>query len=120
MALEAPRYDVTLYAGATFQVTLQVTDDSDVARDLTGYTATLKARPNPNSGTVLFTWTSSDYITITAATGTLAISVPANVTTNYASYAEKPVAYDIATVSPTGAEEIILRGQMQVEKRISR
>lgn len=119
MALEAPRYDMTLYAGATFSLT-SVIKDSGTARDLTGYTATLKARPTPESSTVLFTWTTSDYITITASTGTLSIEVPANVTANYTSYAGKPSVYDFATVAPTGEEEIILRGQFKIEKRISR
>lgn len=80
----AGRYNISVTAGTTFQLSPQWLVDN-LAVNLTGYTATFQVRQFVDSATPLLNATTSNgLITITPATGTIAINVPASTTSGWA------------------------------------
>lgn len=69
-----------IYKGATFSYDVFVVDDADVAIDITGYSATLVIEDECD-GVVLHTAsTGNSQLTITGASGKVAIAIPAATT----------------------------------------
>lgn len=72
------RYDISMYQGATFQMTLNITDSAGEIVDLTGYSARMQIRSSYIASTAAESMTSdTGEITITANTGTVAIVLSA-------------------------------------------
>ena len=69
-------YNYKIDQGADWFLSIQYKDSAGAAIDLTGYTAAMQFRPVASNTTAL-NLTSSSGITITAATGTLAIRITA-------------------------------------------
>jgi len=59
------------------------TDNDQVAIDITGYTGTLVISTDFIDGTTIATYTTSDYLTITGATGLIHAAIPAAITAAY-------------------------------------
>lgn len=72
------RYDMEMWQGATFQMTLNVKDASGNASNLSGHSASMQIRSAYNSSTAAESLsTDTGEITITANTGTVYVELPA-------------------------------------------
>ena len=77
MSTRAPIYDPQPFMqGDTWTLTVDVQDNNGAAKDLTGYTAKYEVRERPGSPSLLtLTSTPAAGITITAATGRVALAI---------------------------------------------
>jgi hypothetical protein len=77
------RYDITMWQGATFGLTITVQTANGSAQNLTDYSARMQIRSAYGSGSITESLTTSNgEITITAANGTLALELSAARTAN--------------------------------------
>lgn len=68
-------YDIEMKQGAKWTLTLELTTDG-VAKSLTGYSAKMEIRPGENASEILETLsTTGGEIVITAATGTITLTL---------------------------------------------
>jgi hypothetical protein len=111
------KYRFAMEQGATFEYTVQLTNDSGTAVNLTGYSAKMQVRLTPDSETALLSLTSpSGGIVITPATGLITLTAAASVTE------DMPVGkfyYDITITSGSYVDRV-LEGFFEVTPAISR
>ena len=107
-------YNITAYQGATYKNTLTWTL-AGTAVNLTGYTAAMQVRENPNA-TAVISITSGSGITLGGTAGTIAINISA---TTMGSAVPGFYAYDLELNS--GAEVTrLLQGNFQIQAEITR
>jgi hypothetical protein len=87
------------------------------AVNITDYTAALQIRSLPQDATAVLSLTSASGITITGATGTIAVTATANQTGNID---EGPYYYDLEITSPTGVVTRVAQGQVVVSAQVTR
>jgi len=92
----------TVDAGTTFQVTVLYKDASDVAINITGYSAVMQVRKNSSTEPVASV-SESDGISITGASGRLDVTIPA--TTPAGNYV-----YALDITAPGGITTRLLKG----------
>lgn len=110
------RYDITIEQGATWSRTVRYETDAGAAIDLTGYTARMQVRTDYAATSTLASITSASGISITAATGTLTLTLTAAQTE--AMPAGRHV-YDLELV--TGATVVrLLEGRATVTPEVTR
>lgn len=112
----AEQYSYTIDQGADWYLTITYKDSNGTAINLTGYTAAMQFRLTSSSTTAALSLTSSSGITITAATGTLAIHATAAQTgaMNAAKYD-----YDLEITSSTGVVTRLIQGNATVNAQIT-
>lgn len=83
MGIEANRYNLTMWQGATFGLTITVQDTTGNVSNIAGYTARMQIREAYDSPTATETLsTANGEITITGAEGNVAIQLAATRTAN--------------------------------------
>ena len=87
------------------------------AVNITDYTAALQIRSLPQDATAVLSLTTGSGITITGATGTIAVTATANQTGNID---EGPYYYDLEITSPTGVVTRVAQGQVVVSAQVTR
>jgi len=106
-------YTFRVRQGSTFskQFTWSV---NNAAVNLTGYTARMQARSSVSSSTVVLSWTTSNYITLGGAAGTITFSVPASVTDDIpaGSYVYDLELVSGATVTPLLAGDVLVDAEV--------
>jgi len=104
--------------GANWFVTVVYKDSAGVAIDLTGYTAALQIRDTYADSTTDLSLTSpSGGITITGATGTIAITATAVQT---AAIAAGTYVYDLEITSSGGIVTRLIQGKISVSPQVTR
>jgi len=100
--------DLRVVQGQTWTTTITLTDENDVAIDLTGYTAKMEIRDKPGGQLYL-----SLTPTVTAATGTITMTITAAqsvlFTFTHAAYDLKITAGAVVTVLMGGDFDVIPR-----------
>lgn len=110
-------YNATIDQGSIWNVTLIYKDSNDVPVNLTGYTAAMQLRQNYNSELADLTLTTSNGgITITGATGTIAISATA---TQTGLLTPGFYVYDLELTSGSNISRLI-QGQITVAEQVTR
>lgn len=110
-------YNATIDQGSIWNVTLVYKDSNDVPVNLTGYTAAMQLRQNYNSELADLTLTTSNGgITITGATGTIAISATAIQT---GLLTPGFYVYDLELTSGANISRLI-QGQITVAEQVTR
>ena len=107
----APRYNFTMYQGETWKPILRLTDVNGTPVDLTGYTVKMELRDRPG-GKLLATPT----LTITPATGQINIVLAKTATVLIT---QPVVVYSIVLTTPATEAVILLRGEVNVEPRVT-
>ena len=102
--------------GSTFQGAVYIKGPFQTVTDLTGYTFRMQVRATADSSTVLLEITSSQYGSITAATGKISWTVPATIT---AAITEGMYYYDLELVSGSTVRRII-EGKFEVSAEVTR
>ena len=103
--------NLTIYGGSNFETTFNVTDNSNTAFNLTGYSGSAKIKKHPGSSS------SSDFtVGITSATGKVSIAMTSGVTValNSGRYY-----YDIKIVSGVGTVSRLVEGMAFVTAGIT-
>lgn len=109
--------DLQIVKGATFRASWYVKDVNGAVVPLTGYTAKMQIKTA--SGTLLFTFTTSDALSITPNDGGVHLhiqdEVTKDITWNFAQY-------DVFIIAPNQPEDDaykIVRGNVSVEKSVT-
>lgn len=110
-------YNATIDQGSDWYLTLQYKDSTGTPINLTGYTAAMQLREYYGSTDAELTLTSSSGITITAATGTLAIHATAVQT---AAIPAGKYVYDLEIKSASNIVTRLVQGQIIVSAEATR
>jgi hypothetical protein len=113
------RYDLTIYQGATFDLTMTWRQGTPLAPvNLTGYTARMQLRETTGSPTTVLSLTSANGggITLGGAAGTIALNVSATVT---AAMAPGTYLYDLELVSGATVTRLV-EGRAVVSPEVTR
>lgn len=108
-------YDINIYQGETFSLSFQYKDDNDVAVDLTGYKAQMQVREE-GTRAVLLDLTTVSGITITAATGTVGVSITA---AQSKALQVQNAEYDLLIKSSTGTITYLMKGTFIVTPSVT-
>ena len=126
-ALTNNKYNLEMWQGATFSMTVTVKDSSANVQNLTGYTARMQIRSSYDSGTVTESLTTSNgEIIITAAEGNVALELAATRTANIPVVLTngKPpktvYVYDLELVDGAGKVSKLLFGDINVYGEVTR
>jgi hypothetical protein len=111
----AETYNYTIDQGADWFLSIQYKDSAGAAINLTGYTAAMQFRPVASNVTSL-NLTSSSGITITAATGTLAIHITA---VQSAALLATQYEYELEITSGSGVVTRLIQGLAAVDGQLT-
>ena len=121
------KYNLIMYQGSTFGLSITVKDANNAAQNLTSYTARMQIRQDYTSGTATETLTSANgEITITAATGNVSIELAASRTANISvdmSNGKPPKSlyvYDLELVDSASKVSKLLYGDVTVYGEVTR
>ena len=114
----AENYSFVIDQGADWFLNLQYKDSAGAAINLTNYTAAMQFRLTVDAATAAISLTQSSGITITEATGTLAIRVTAAQTATLDDSAKYD--YDLEITSPSGVVTRLIQGVASVSSQITR
>lgn len=113
----AATHDIEIEQGANFILSLVWNQSNGSPVDLTNYTARMQVRKSKGSATAELDISTSDYITLGDALGTIDINVPAAVTAalNFTSGV-----YDLELVAGNGNVYRFLEGCVELSKEVTR
>jgi hypothetical protein len=114
----AENYTFVIDQGADWYLNLQYTDSAGTPINLTGYTAAMQFRLNVSSATAAISLTQASGITITGATGNLAIRATAAQTGALDDSAKYN--YDLEITSPAGVVTRLIQGTATVSSQVTR
>ena len=125
--MAAEKYNISIWQGDTFTLTLNVKESNSV-KDLTGYTARMHIRSAYDSATIIESLTTSNgEITITAGSGTVALELSATRTAAIAinrSSGQKPprdtFVYDLELVDGDQKVSKLIYGDVIVYGEVTR
>lgn len=112
-----PEDDFEIYQGAQRTFTWALTDNNDVAFDLTGYTAKLEIRTNPG-GNLISTLTSSPAAGLTINTSAGQIT-PLWTGTQTAAFNFDKAHYDCFLLNSLSVPTCIAHGEITLTKRVT-
>ena len=125
--LTANKYNLEMWQGATFAMTITVKDSTANVQNLTSYTARMQIRRNYDSGTATETLTTANgEITITAAEGNVAIELASTRTANISvdlTDGKPPrtvYVYDLELIDGDGKVSKLLYGDVNVYGEVTR
>lgn len=111
----AQSYNYTIDQGADWFLSVQYNDSAGTPIDLAGYTAAMQFRP-VSSNTTALNLTSSSGITITPATGTLAIRITA---AQSAVLEATQFDYELEITSGSGVVTRLIQGLVAVDGQLT-
>ena len=121
------KYNLIMYQGSTFGLSITVKDANNAVQNLTSYTARMQIRQDYTSGPATETLTSANgEIIITAATGNVSIELAASRTANIAvdmSNGKPPKSlyvYDLELVDSASKVSKLLYGDVTVYGEVTR
>lgn len=113
----AVSYNVTIDQGANWDLNVEYDNPNATPVNLTSYTAALQIRSLPESATAVLSLSTGSGITITGATGLVAISATA---TQTRAIDEGTYYYDLEITSPAGVVTRLVQGQAVVTPEVTR
>ena len=126
--MPAAKKNLTIEQGATWRDTYTLLQPAPVGTpiadmlpiNLAGYTARMQIRPDPASATVLVELTPANgRITITPASGTLALHISATDTAAL-TFTDVPAVYDLELIEPSGDVIRRLRGTVTLSPEVTK
>jgi hypothetical protein len=116
--MSATNYNTIIDQGADWYITFTYKDSAGAAINLTGYTAAMQLRSEPSDATSVLSLSSpSNGITITGATGTIAVRATAAQT---GAISEGYYYYDLEITSGAGIITRLVQGQIEVSPQVTR
>ena len=128
MNCEDNKYNLTMWQGSTFGLSIIVKDANNVVQNLTNFGARIQIRPSYDSGTITETLTTSNSeIGIDGANGNviieLAASRTANIPVDLTSTSKPPKSsyvYDLELIDGAGKVSKLLYGDVTVYGEVTR
>jgi hypothetical protein len=114
----AEQYNFIIDQGADWYLNIAYKDSAGTAINLTGYTAAMQFRLTTTSATAAISLTQASGITITGATGNLAIRATAAQTGALDDSAKYD--YDLEITSPAGIVTRLIQGIASVSSQVTR
>lgn len=114
----AENYSFVIDQGADWFLNIVYKDSAGTAINLTGYTAAMQFRLTVDATTAAISLTQASGITITGATGTLAIRATAAQTGALDDSAK--YVYDLEITSPAGIVTRLIQGTASVSSEVTR
>lgn len=99
--------------GATFETTINLTDDDGDLVDLTGYTGASQVRKHYTSSTP----SANIAVTLDNANGTITLSMSANITANLVA---GRYVYDVELTDPSSVVSRVIEGIVTVTPQVTR
>ena len=125
--LTANKYNLEMWQGATFAMTITVKDANANVQNLTNYTARMQMRTSYGAATATETLTTANgEITITAAEGNVALQLAASRTANISvdynngKPPKSTYVYDIELIDGDGKVSKLLYGDVNVYGEVTR
>ncbi len=126
--ISSNRYNLTMWQGATFGLTVTVKSANGATQNLTNYSARMQIRSDYASGTITESLTSSNgEITIDGANGnvtlTLAATRTANISVDLTSASKPPKSlyvYDLELIDNANTVSKLLYGDVNVYGEVTR
>ena len=116
--MSATNYNTTIDQGANWFINFTYEDSTGTPINLTGYTAALQVRSDASSPTAVLSLSSpSSGITITGATGLVAVTASAAQT---GAIDAGTYVYDLEITSSTGVVTRLVQGQIVVSPQVTR
>ena len=127
-ALTNNKYNLEMWQGATFSMTVTVKDANANVQNLSGYTARMQIRTSYGAGSATESLTTSNgEITITAAEGNVALELAATRTANIpvdlnsdGKPPKRVYVYDLELVDGNGKVSKLLYGDVNVYAEVTR
>ena len=121
----AAAYDLNVDQGATFTLSVTIKDSSNVAYDLTGYTAVAQIRERPESESVVATITCGFNSPRTDGVVNLSIAAATTATLQVTPSQEpdrhsQKYCYDLLITSGAGVKTRIIQGAVNVSPSVTR
>ena len=113
----AVAYNTTIDQGADWYLTVTYENPNGTAINITNYTAALQIRSLPSDPTTVLSLSTGSGITITGATGTVAVRATAAQT---GAIDEGTYYYDLEITAPTGVVTRLVQGQVVVSPEVTR
>ena len=113
----AVTFNTTIDQGADWFLNFQYKNPNNTPIILTNYTAALQIRTSPLAKTTVLSLTNGNGITITGATGTLAVRATATQTT---AITNGKYAYDLEITSPANVVTRLVQGTVEVSPQVTR
>jgi len=113
----AVAYNTTIDQGADWYLTITYENPNGTAINITNYTAALQIRSLPSDPTTVLSLSTGSGITITGATGTVAVHATAAQTR---AIDEGNYYYDLEITAPTGVVTRLVQGQVVVSAEVTR
>lgn len=114
----AGRYNISVDQGATFERLLTVKDGSDSLFDFSNYTARMQIRRDIDETDVMIELTTENgYITLGGTAGTINLYMPPVVTQ---ALTTRDCVYDLEIIDAAGKVYRLLKGQVRVDKEVTR
>ena len=113
----AVSYNVTIDQGADWYLDVTYNNPNGTPVNITSYTAALQLRSLPESATAVLSLSTGSGITITGATGLIAITATA---TQTRAIDEGTYYYDLEITSPAGVVTRLVQGQAVVTPEVTR
>lgn len=124
--MAAGTYNFTVEQGTTMNIPLAWKDASNIAINITGYTARMQAREGVGTTTILHEWTTENAgIVIDGPTGGITLKATATITAGWnwpiPSGSTSPKAkYDLELISATGVVTRLLKGEITLDLEVTR
>lgn len=114
--MAAAEYNIYCDQGSTLSLSLTYKDSNEAPVNLTGYTARMQVRTEPNASSTLLSLTSGSGITLGGSAGTIAIQVPASTTE---ALPNGNFIYDLEIVTGSTVTKLI-RGAFRVRAEVTK
>jgi hypothetical protein len=114
----AGRYNISLDQGATFERLITVRDANEDLFDFSNYTARMQIRRDLDDSTVITELTTENgYIILGGAAGTINLYMPPTITEDLIT---RDCVYDLEIIDPVGKVYRLLKGQIRIDKEVTR
>lgn len=114
----AGKYNISIDQGATFERLITVKNSDNNLFNFTGYTARMQIRRDvDDTSSIVQLTTENGYITLGGTAGTIVLYLPPVVTQ---SLSDRDCVYDLEIIDSVGKVYRLLKGQVRVDKEVTR
>lgn len=107
-------YDIIIYEGSDFALSITWKDDNDALVDLTGFTGRMHIRDKVNSVAYVDI---TPYVSLGTTNGLVTINIPASATIDWAFTTG---VYDLEVESSAGAISRLIQGTITIDEEVTR
>lgn len=111
MSVDPARYRLTIWKGSTYSKRLQILDETEIPRNLSGYTAELVAKTGPGGSVLMTLDTQAGGITLGGSNGTIDLFMTDEETD---ALTWRSALYTLSLIDASGNLDYILYGPIRI------